>query len=83
MIVPSSSRTTPGAPSLPPADTRTRIERHINPSNPNFQCPVLVLCDAPIFTTICVPGGQAIWNGPPCTVGVDQKSWSGVKNLFN
>jgi hypothetical protein len=63
--------------------TRIVIDRHTFPSNPNFSCPVLVLCDAPTFTTICVPGGQGILNGVPCTVGVEQQSWSGVKELFN
>lgn len=28
-----------------------RTMRHNRPSNPNFMCPLLVLCDAPVYTT--------------------------------
>jgi len=59
------------------------VNRHTVPSNPNFPCPLLVLCDAPVFTTICVNAGQAFLNGGVCTVGVEETSWSSVKNLFN
>jgi hypothetical protein len=59
------------------------VLRHNNPSSPDFPCPLLVLCDAPVFTKICVPGGQGIINGGNCTVGVEQKSWSSVKSLYN
>jgi len=54
------------------------------PSNINFNCPLVTLCDAN-FTSLCVRGGEAFMNragSPPCTVGVEQKSWSGVKELF-
>jgi len=60
-----------------------KVERHTNPSNPNFPCPLVVLCDAPVFTKLCVPGGEAFLNGGVCTVGVEDKSWSSVKSLFN
>jgi len=59
------------------------VLRHSAPSNPNFQCPLMVLCDAPVFTKVCVTGSQGIINGPPCTVAVETTSWSAVKNLFN
>ena len=64
--------------------TRTfKVERHTTPSNPNFSCPLLFLCDAPVFTRLCVPGGEAFLNGGVCTVGVEKKSWSSVKSLFD
>lgn len=58
------------------------VQRHTTPSNPNFQCPLLVLCDIPVYTKVCVNGGVAIINGGNCTVGVEQTSWSTVKALF-
>jgi hypothetical protein len=64
-------------------DRRLAILRHTRPSNPNFFCPLSVLCDAPVYTKICVTGGTGIINGPPCTVSGEQKSWSTVKNLYN
>ena len=59
-----------------------KVERHSTPTNPNFQCPLHVLCDAPIYTKICATGGQGIINGGPCTVAAQQKSWSQVKTLY-
>jgi hypothetical protein len=64
--------------------SRTFItDRHTTPSNPQFPCPLLVLCDAPVFTKICVGAGEAFLNRGTCTVGVEEKSWSSVKSLFN
>lgn len=62
---------------------RLSVLRHSQPSNPNFQCPLQTLCDSPSFTKICVGGGQGIINGGDCTVGVEPKSWSQVKSLFD
>jgi len=58
------------------------VDKHTTPSNPNFQCPALVLCDAPIFTLICVSGGEAFLNGGSCTVAVQPTTWSKVKSLY-
>jgi len=35
------------------------VERHGVPSNPTFPCPLVVLCDPPVFTKVCVSGGQS------------------------
>jgi len=59
------------------------VAGHSSPSNPDFHCPLLVLCDPPTFTKVCVLGGQGVVNGVACTVGVQQKSWSSVKSLYN
>jgi hypothetical protein len=59
-----------------------QILQHTTPSNPNFVCPLVTICDA-VFTKICVTGGVAIVNGPPCTVAVQPASWSAVKEMFN
>lgn len=60
------------------------VLQHTTPSNPNFLCSLVTLCDAPVFTKLCVSGGQGFLNGSvPCTVGVQQTSWSQVKAMFN
>lgn len=59
------------------------IDRHTNPSNPQFPCPLMVLCDPPVYTKLCVGGGEARVNGGPCTVGVEETSWSTLKSLYN
>jgi len=62
------------------------IEAHAFPSNPQFTCPLFTLCDAPVFTRICVPGRSGIIGGDGCdgctVVGVESKSWSEVKALY-
>jgi len=61
-------------------------------------CPLFTLCDAPTFTLVCttistgVNGGETIAfrsgiNQAACSssctpVGVEQKTWSGMKSLF-
>ena len=57
------------------------IDRHSTPSNSNFSCPLLVLCDAPVYTKICVQGGYALINYD--NLGVEPASWSSVKGLFD
>jgi len=58
------------------------VFRHtIPPSDPNWQCPLVSLCD-PIFTIACVSGGAAIINGSSCNVAVTPATWSNVKNLY-
>lgn len=63
--------------------TYLRIVAHREPANPDLACPTMRLCDGPVYTSICVPGGQAIVNGPPCTVATQQSSWAQVKSLFD
>lgn len=45
-----------GDPSFSPG-TLARIVGGNPPSDPAFACPLLVLCDAPVFTKVCVTGG--------------------------
>ncbi len=71
-----------------PLDAQTNrnvaVLRHNTPSNINFQCPLITLCDIPVFTKICVNGGQARINGPGnCTVAVERQTWSNVKALYS
>ncbi len=67
----------------PTAEMDWQILAHTTPSNPSFNCPVLVMCDAPVYTMVCVSGGEAFLNGRPCTVGVNPSTWTQVKTLFN
>jgi hypothetical protein len=60
------------------------IAQHTTPSNANFECVVMNLCDDPVFTSVCVSGGEASVNGLfDCNVAVEDKTWSDVKSLFN
>lgn len=61
-------------------DVMLTIRAHQNPSNPNFACPRLPLCDAPVFAISCVGGADA-WVRP-CPVGVRAASWSAVRALY-
>lgn len=60
-----------------------RVDRHTTPSSPAFPCPLMVLCDALVFTKLCVGGGECLINGGPCTVGVEETRWSTMKSLYN
>ena len=66
-----------------PGPTYLSIEPHSSPSNADFQCSLFTLCDFPDYTMFCVPGGQAIINGPSCSVGVEGTTWSHVKGLYS
>ena len=59
-----------------------RVLQHSTPSNPAFQCPLVVLCDAPTYTKLCVTGGLAAFNWPGFTA-VTPSTWSAVKSLFD
>ncbi len=70
--------------------TRLTILQHTTPSNPLFRCPVLVLCDAPVYTKICVMGAEGLVNGAcsmtppdPCRVALTPVLWSQVKRLYD
>jgi hypothetical protein len=60
------------------------VHEHSSPSNPNFPCPILVCaCDQPGECVACVPGGTAAINDPSfCLVGVEPRTWSRVKMLY-
>ena len=57
------------------------IVAHSMPSNPQFNCPLVVLCDPPTYTKLCVVGGRAAFNDPGF-VSVAPSSWSAVKSLY-
>jgi hypothetical protein len=60
-----------------------QVDRRDNPSNPNFQCPVMVQCDAPVFCLYCAGAGTATINGDcSCCTAATPASWSKVKALY-
>jgi len=64
-----------------------RIEHRNPPADPDFDCPLLVLCDYPAFTMLCVDGFTCNVNATEprlCATptGVEAKTWSGIKTLF-
>lgn len=68
-----------------PSNLTFQIDRHTTPSNPSFRCPLLVLCDAPFFTTICVSAGCMRVNSTQpscCPLAVQSTDWSAVKALY-
>jgi hypothetical protein len=42
-----------------------QIVKHDRPSNQYFQCPLLVLCDAPVYTKVCVGTVRVCQNPEP------------------
>jgi len=72
-------------PMSPVSDAFLTVQVANPPSNVAYTSAIVTLCDAPLYTAVPVYGGQFIINplSRHCTVGVEEKSWSGVKNLFN
>jgi len=53
------------------------------PPDPN--CPFVLACDAPIFSMVCVGGGEIVLNGDApssCQVAVEENTWTNVKALY-
>lgn len=44
--------------------------------------PLVTLCDHPQYTSLDVPGGQALINNGSCTVALKPTTWSIVKSIF-
>ena len=66
------------------------VAARIPPSNPNYSCPVVVICDSPTYTYQCVRGGEAVFNPTDeecrpwdtCPVAVNPATWSVLKGLY-
>jgi hypothetical protein len=66
-------------------DSELHVIAKSRPSNPNFPCPLVTLCDDPAFTTVCVEGGKTILNPSaprPCGSSRENTVWSRVKGLY-
>jgi hypothetical protein len=60
-----------------------QVEAHSTPNNPSFNCPLVVLCDDPFFTKLCVAGGRAAFNFPGFDQpAVETTTWSTLKALY-
>lgn len=68
---------------LPPLGARTlSIERSNQLPSDKHLAPIVWLCDVPSYTQMYVLGGQAFLNGGSCTVSLESRSWSSLKQLF-
>ena len=47
-----------------PGETRLRVEKHTTASNQFFQCPLFTLCDAPVFTKVCLGSNLRLCQNP-------------------
>jgi len=55
------------------------------PSNGSFPCPLVNLCDTPMFTQVCVRPGKAVLNPSGsivCGSGASSAEWGRVKELY-
>jgi len=53
-------------------------------TNPQFpgNCPFIRCNQPPVICAVCVPRGEAIINGPECTVATLPSTWTGIKRLY-
>lgn len=70
-------------PVLIPNNTRFRVVAG-DPPGGALNCPLLVKCDFPVFTQVCVTGGEFLVNpsGTSCSVAVSEATWGAVKDLY-
>jgi hypothetical protein len=47
-----------------PSETRLRVVKHDQPANAFFQCPLFVLCDAPVYTKVCLGSNLTLCRNP-------------------
>jgi hypothetical protein len=64
-----------------------RIEQRNPPPNLNFPCPLVTLCDAPLYTIACMTRGATAYFNPtvetPCIpTSVEPLTWGRVKQLY-
>ncbi len=65
-------------------DVILRVAAKVPPSNPAFDCPLVVQCDAPAYTLFCVGVQPAVINGSaPCIVSVEQRTWTQIRRLYD
>lgn len=61
-----------------------RVTAKTTPSNPRWPCPLLMGCESPDPTVLCVPGGVAAINDPSfCRSAVIQRTWGQVKAIYH
>ena len=66
-------------------DATLEIADKIPPGNHTLPCPLVTLCDYPVFTTVCITPDRAVLNpsgGLRCGVASEQSDWGRVKELY-
>ena len=69
------------------SDVTFGIESRDPPTNSQFPCPLLLSCDDPVYTQICVEGQSCFVNSTvvrkcPTVTTVETSTWSQIKTLF-
>ena len=60
------------------------VGARIPPTNPSFNCPLVALCDAPVYTAVCVAAQATFINSDTrCSVGIERTSWGQVKAIYD
>ena len=69
---------------MPVSPRVLEVLQHSTPISPNFMCPWLTNCSAPIFTLFCVNGLTACVNRTQtcCILGTEASTWTQVKSLY-
>ena len=66
-------------------DATLEIVEKIPPSHRDFPCPLVTLCDYPIFTKVCITPDRAVLNPSGslrCGIASEQSDWGRVKELY-
>jgi hypothetical protein len=81
-------------PTSPVSEQMLTVTAHGATEHPEFQCPLVILCDSPTFTVLYTNGLLARINStywccqfecmfPPCPpIAVEATTWSGVKAIY-
>jgi hypothetical protein len=74
-------------PGSPVTNHPLRVHRRDPPTNRYFECPLVVLCDGPVYTLACVESGPTAYFNPDASTvceatGVELQTWGRVKSLY-
>lgn len=67
------------------ADAVVEIAAKSPPLNPNFDCPLVTLCDSPAYTKVCIMPDRAVFNPTGalrCGIASEKSDWGRVKELY-
>ncbi len=66
-------------------DATLEIAERSPPLNHNFPCPLVTLCDGPVYTAVCITPDRAVLNPSGslrCGIASEQSDWGRVKELY-
>ncbi len=66
-------------------DATLEIAEKIPPSHRDFPCPLVTLCDNPVFTKVCITPDRAVLNPSGslrCGIASEQSDWGRIKELY-